>query len=87
LDQKAAAEIAQLDFAGVSLKPPDFSDDTMEQWHASLEEYFGPNVDIVYSIFDSLAKRGLYYMDFRPSNLKLEGLPGLKPFDPSSGTG
>ena len=43
---------------------------------------FGPNVHIAYAVYDSLARHGIYYMDFRPSNLKLENLPGLEPYEP-----
>ena len=71
-----------LDFAGVRFEPPDFSEDTMAIWHAGLEELFGPNVWIVYAVFHSLEQHGMYYTDFRPSNIKLEGLPGLLPFEP-----
>ena len=60
-----------LDFAGVSFSPPDFSEDTMEQWHAGIAEMFGANAHIVYAVYHSLARHGIYYMDFRPSNLKL----------------
>lgn len=71
-----------LDFAGVRFNPPDFPEDTMESWHAGIHEMFGSNAYIAYLVYDSLKKHGMYYMDFRPSNLKLEGLPGLEPFDP-----
>lgn len=71
-----------LDFANVTYEPPDFPDDTMERWHAGIEEYFGPNAWVAYAVYNWLAQHGLYYMDFRPSNVKLDGLPGLLPFDP-----
>jgi hypothetical protein len=71
-----------LDFAGVLLSPPDFPEDVMAHWHAEIEERFHPNTDIVYAVYDSLAKHGLYYVDFRQTNLKLDGLPGLSPPDP-----
>jgi hypothetical protein len=71
-----------LDFAGVTFSPPDFSEDTMQQWHTGIAEMFGPNAYVAYAVYHSLARRGIYYMDFRPSNLKLEGLPGLEPFAP-----
>lgn len=71
-----------LDFAGVKFDPPDFSEDTMASWHASLEEFFGPNVSVAYAVYHSLAQHGMYYLDFRPSNMKLDGLPGLQPFEP-----
>lgn len=70
-----------LDFAGVKFSPPDFSEDVMAHWHAKLEEFFGPNVSVAYDVYHSLAKHGIYYMDFRPSNMKLDGLPGLLPHD------
>jgi hypothetical protein len=68
-----------LDFAGVRFDPPDFSADTMTSWHASIQEFFGPNAWIAHAVYESLAQHDLYYMDFRPSNLNLRGLPGLQP--------
>lgn len=73
-----------LDFAGVHLDPPDFEAETMQQWHERIVEYFGPNSHIIYDIYNSLAQHGLYYLDFRPSNVNLTGLPGLQPHDPSA---
>src|SRR5581483_1290439 len=70
-----------LDFAGVLFSPPDYSEDTMNDWHARLDEMFGPNVHIAYAVYNSLARHAMYYMDFRPSNMKLDGLPGLQPMD------
>jgi hypothetical protein len=63
-----------LDFAGVRFAPPDFSDDVMADWHDQIVEKFGDQFALVYAIYDFLAKRGLYYLDFRPSNLNLSGL-------------
>lgn len=68
-----------LDFAGVLFEPPDFPEDVMEHWHEQNRNFFGPNVSIVYDVYNTLARHGLYYMDFRPSNLKLDGLPNLLP--------
>ncbi len=68
-----------LDFAGVRLSPPDFSDETMASWHAGIEEAYGPNSSIAYGVYHFLSQHGMYYMDFRPSNMKLDGLPGLLP--------
>jgi len=73
-----------LDFAGVQFNPPDFSAETMADWHTRISGFFGPNAWIAYAVYRSLAQHGMYYMDFRPTNLKLEGLPGLEPFDPSA---
>jgi hypothetical protein len=73
-----------LDFAGVLFNPPDYSEDTMDGWHRSIAERFGPNASVAYSVYHALAKHGMYYMDFRPSNLNLTGLPGLEPMDQSS---
>jgi hypothetical protein len=66
-----------LDFAGCIFDAPDFSEDAMDQWHANIERYFRPNTSVVYDVYNSLVGYGIYYMDFRPSNLKLDGLPGL----------
>lgn len=73
-----------LDFAGVLFHPPDFSDDAMQHWRAGIEVRYGPNAWIAHLVHDSLAKRGIYYMDFRPTNMKLDGYPGLEPLDPSA---
>ena len=70
-----------LDFAGAMFDPPDFPDDKMEHWHAEIESNFGPNAHIVYAVYNTLSQHGIYYVDFRPSNLNLAGLPGLKPFN------
>jgi hypothetical protein len=64
-----------VDFAGASFRPPDFPSDTMEQWHAGLTDMFGPNVHLVYAVYSALSRHGIWYTDFRPSNLKLEGHP------------
>lgn len=66
-----------LDFAGVSFHPPDFSSEVLANWHDDLHEKFGANVRVAYAVYDSLRKLGIYYMDFRHSNMNLEGLPGL----------
>jgi hypothetical protein len=71
-----------LDFAGVRFSPPDFSDDVMESWRAGIDAAFGPNAHVAYDVYASLARHGMYYLDFRPSNLNLTGLPGLEPMEP-----
>jgi hypothetical protein len=75
-----------LDFAGVRFSPPEveFDADTLEHWHATIAGFFGPNASIAYAVFNSLAAHGIYYLDFRPSNLKLEGLAGLEASDPQN---
>ena len=70
-----------LDFAGVRFSPPDFSDDAMQKWHADIEAVYGPNSSIIYAVYHSLSQHGMYYMDFRVSNVKLDGLSGLQPYD------
>jgi hypothetical protein len=72
-----------LDFAGVLFSSPDYSADAMQHWYESINERYGPNAHIAYAVYHELLKHGLYYMDFRPSNMCLTGLPGLEPFDPS----
>jgi hypothetical protein len=72
-----------LDFAGVRFTPPDFTDEVMESWHAGIHEMFGPNAHIAYAVYHTLARRGLYYMDLRPSNLNVTGLPGVQPARPA----
>lgn len=70
-----------LDFAGVQFSHPDFSVDVMSHWHQKISEYFSPNEALVYGIYAALARHGIYYMDFRPSNLNLNGHPDAKPAD------
>jgi hypothetical protein len=72
-----------VDFAGVRFDPPDFPEDTMNHWHATIRSYYGPNATVAYAVYESLRRHGIYYMDFRPSNMKLDGLPGLLPFNPA----
>lgn len=72
-----------LDFAGVRFDPPDYPPDVMEHWHAQIARMYGPNAGIAYAVYHTLSQHGMYYMDFRPSNMNLTGLPGLEPFDPS----
>jgi hypothetical protein len=71
-----------LDFAGVLFKPPDFSAEVMAHWHDQLDEMFGANVHIAHAVYASLARHGLYYVDFRPTNMKLEGHPDYQPLPP-----
>lgn len=71
-----------LDFAGARLQPPDFSPEVIEHWHADIAEKFGANTDIVYAVYHALIRHGIYYLDFRPSNLNLAGHPGLKSNEP-----
>jgi hypothetical protein len=64
-----------LDFAGVLFNRPDFDSDAMAGWHEHLHFLFGRNVSIIYDVYHILSRHGIWYMDFRPSNIKLEGLP------------
>lgn len=73
-----------LDFAGVQLEPPDFSDEVIAQWRADIDSRFGPNAYIAYLVYDSLAKFGMHYMDLRPTNVNVTGLLGAVPYDPSA---
>ena len=66
-----------LDFAGVRYTDPEFSEDTMRDIHATIEERFGNNAHIAYAVYHSLKKIGIYYLDLRQSNLNIEGLPGV----------
>ena len=70
-----------LDFAGVTFSPPDFSNEVIAHWHQRIRAVFGANADVVYAVYASLARRGIYYTDIRPSNINLKGLPGLLPDD------
>lgn len=65
-----------LDFAGATLdQPPDFPEGTVE---AGIEERFGTNAPFIYAVQRELERHGIYYTDFRASNLDLTGLPGLQ---------
>jgi hypothetical protein len=64
-----------LDFAGVQFAEPDFSPDVMADWHTKIADFYGPNASIAYDVYNSLARHGMFYMDFRPSNLKLADPP------------
>jgi hypothetical protein len=70
-----------LDFAGVRYQRPEveFDAERIQYWHETIVERYGPNASIAYAVHHSLAQHGLYYMDFRPSNMNLTGLPGLLP--------
>lgn len=68
-----------LDFAGCTFTPPD--EMLMEGWHDAMVNMFGANVDVVYAVYAALARYGIHYLDFRPSNMNLTGLPGLHPPD------
>jgi len=69
-----------LDFAGASLEQPDFSEETMQDWHNGIQTMFGPNAPIVYAVQRKLAQQGIHYMDFRPSNMNLTGLAEAQPY-------
>jgi hypothetical protein len=73
-----------LDFAGVLFRPPDFTDDAMQHWTAAIEGWYGPNAWFAHMVHHSLARHGMYYVDFRPTNMKLDGHPDLQPFDASA---
>lgn len=72
-----------LDFAGVRFSPPDFPPDTIAEWHKDIEFRFGRNAWMAHSVYHALAKHGLYYIDFRPSNMNLKGHPDALPDDPT----
>ncbi|MBC8107990.1 MAG: serine/threonine protein kinase [Anaerolineae bacterium] len=67
-----------LDFAGVQFKKPDFSGDVMAHWHQKISEFFSPNEAMIYAVYAALARHGIYYMDFRPSNINMTGHPEAK---------
>ena len=71
-----------LDFAGVMFDPPDFDEDRWAYWRETISGFYGPNDWVAYDVYRTLAGHGLYYVDFRPSNMNIEGLPGLLPHDP-----
>lgn len=70
-----------LDFAGATFTPPDFPDEVMAEWRERIDRQFGPNAWVAYAVYDVLARHGIYYTDFRPSNMNVEGLPGTDPPD------
>src|SRR5438128_2576092 len=40
-----------LDFAGVQFNPPDFSPDVLADWHARIQDFFGPNAWVAYAVY------------------------------------
>jgi hypothetical protein len=79
-----------LDFAGVIFIPPEEyfqNEDTLTDWHKTIRFRYGSNASIAYAIHNALARHGIYYMDFRPSNLNLTGLADLEPPDQSEDDG
>jgi hypothetical protein len=74
-----------LDFAGATFTPPDFPEDVIAEWRAGIDRQFGQNAWMAYAVYDALGKHGIYYTDFRPSNMNVEGLPGVDPPEPGEG--
>jgi hypothetical protein len=68
-----------LDFAGAHLSPPSMTEEALDRWHRDIEWFFGPNAWLVHLVHDSLRKHGIYYLDFRPSNLNVSGHPNAEP--------
>jgi hypothetical protein len=66
-----------LDFAGVKFVDPEFSEDTVTDIQEMISERFGRNAYVAYAVQHELLKIGMYYLDLRPSNLNVEGLPGI----------
>lgn len=68
-----------LDFAGVKFADPGFPEETMKEIHQEIDSRFGANAPVAYAIQHALQRIGIYYLDLRPSNLNLLGLPGYVP--------
>ncbi len=64
-----------LDFAGASLAPPDFSEDTIDQWQQDVAVRFESNAGLVWALYHALTLRGIYYTDLRPSNVNVTDHP------------
>lgn len=74
-----------LDFAGVLFEDPEYPEEVKAHWYAEVEQRFGVNTHLAFDVYNTfLAQLGLYYMDLRPSNLKLEGLADFQPHVPES---
>lgn len=71
-----------LDFAGVQFVEPDFNDEVLADWQQRIVDMFGVHAEIANAVYTSLAELDIYYLDFRPSNLKLDGHPDLRLDDP-----
>ena len=70
-----------LDFAGVRFTEPDFQDDALQGWYERIDDFFGPNAWFVYNVYNALAMHEVFYMDFKPGNIELKGLPEIVPDD------
>jgi hypothetical protein len=69
-----------LDFAGVLFKPPDFDEEKMSNWYADIDSAYGSdNTWIPHGVYAKLMTLGMYYVDIRVSNLKLDGHPDYVP--------
>ena len=61
-----------LDFAGAYLdRPPEFPDETMNEWRRDKEEQFGSKWNEVERILWSLERLGVFLVDISPSNISL----------------
>jgi hypothetical protein len=62
-----------LDFGGAFLeKPPDFSEEVMDDWRAEKMEQFGKHWPEVQRIIAVLEVHGIYLMDVNPKNISFE---------------
>jgi hypothetical protein len=60
-----------LDFAGAYLDfAPEFSQETMAEWHAEKREQFGPRWREVQLVLRALQDYGIYYQDPNPGNIR-----------------
>ncbi len=66
-----------LDFAGVRFSDPQFPSETVREIHEEIEMRFGRNSHIAHAVQHKLLEIGMYYLDLRPSNLNLLGLPNV----------
>ena len=59
-----------LDFGGAYLdKPPDYDDETLEEWRREKEEQFEHNWPAARSILYALQRYGIYVLDVNPGNI------------------
>ncbi len=68
-----------VDFAGAQFDEPDWS---IEDWQEDIEFKFGVNAFLAFWVYEELKKHGVYYVDFRQSNLNIQDHPERKPDPP-----
>jgi hypothetical protein len=74
LEMQVVSSPYLVDFASAWLdKPPDFSQEVIDEWHDQLRESFGARFPDIMNVLESLANdAGVYMLDIHPHNVKFE---------------